>query len=162
MPYTRSHIWSCVGINSSPRRTPSQVQSVTAAPSRTSTPSWLSERRAACDSEGCRTSEQPLRALNENDTSALRIDRLEVGRKRPFSELGNCAGHLDAGWAAATTTNVISRRVRQRRSRFRRVECKQDAATQIGRVVDGFQPGRKRAESLWPKYACRAPVASTK
>ena len=70
---------------------------------------------------------------------------MEVGRERPFSELGNGAGHLDAGWAAADHNESHQSPSFVNISLvFGAFEGKQDAATQIGRVVDGLQPGCKR------------------
>ena len=133
------------GMKSPPRRTPSQLQSVTAAPSRTSTPSCSSERRAVSDSVSVNGVEHARRGFNQDDAGAARIDGTEIGGKRALGKLGDGAGHLDAGRAAADHHEghqpapllgvgfVLGA-----------LEGKQDAAAQISGVVDRLETRRER------------------
>ena len=132
-------------MRSAPIETPSASSAVTAVPSRTSTPSCSSDVFAASDSDGIERRQQARRRLDQNDARAARIDRAEIRRERAVGKLRDGAGHLDAGRAAADDDEIQQPRALGRIGLgLGLLEGEQDAAADVGRVVDGLQAGRER------------------
>ena len=122
---------------------------VTGAPSRTSTPSCSSDRFAP-----------PPTATGANggsrrgpaSTSTMRALRGSMVRKsageRALGELGDGAGHLDAGRAAADDDEgQQARALGGVGLGLGALEGEQDAAAQLGRVVDRLQARARRPPS---------------
>ena len=87
--------------------------------------------------------QQARRRLDQDDARGARIDRAEVRRQRAVRQLRDGAGHLDAGRAAADDDEIQQPRALVRiRLGLGLLEGEQDAAANVGRVVDGLQPGR--------------------
>ena len=66
---------------------------------RTVTPRRCSDRSAFADSVGGEARQDSIGGLDEEDAGAARIDRPEVTPERVPRQLGDLAGHLDAGGA---------------------------------------------------------------
>ena len=87
--------------------------------------------------------EQARRRLDQDDARGARIDRAEVRRQRAVRELRDGAGHLDAGRPAADDDEIQQPRALVRiLLGLGLLEGEQDAAANVGRVIDGLQPGR--------------------
>ena len=85
--------------------------------------------------------EQARRRLHQDDARGARVDRAEVLGKRAVCQLGDRAGHLDAGRAAADDHEIQQPRALGRVGLgLGLLEGEQDAAADVGRVVDGLQP----------------------
>ena len=92
---------------------------------------------------GIERRQQPRPGLDQNDAGRARIDRAEIHRQRTLGEFGDGAGHLDAGRPAADDDEI------QQPAAlvgigfgFGALERQQNAAAQIGGVVDGLQARR--------------------
>ena len=116
-----------------------------AAPRRRAAPASAAPSSDSARSNGVSSAR---RGLDQDDAGAARIDGAEVGGKRALRKLGDGAGHLDAGRAAADHHEG------QQPSPLLGVglglgalEGEQDAAAQIGGVVDRLQTRRERAPS---------------
>ena len=89
--------------------------------------------------------EQARRRLDQDDARRARIDRAEILGERAVGQLGDRARHLDAGRAAADDDEVQQPRALGRVGLgLGLLEGEQDAAADVGRVVDGLQAGRER------------------
>ena len=128
---------------SSPIVTPSASQCVTGVPRRTSTPSLSSElvRGGAQHRRKGRQHARP--GLDQDDARLARIDVAEVVAQRHARQLGDGAGHLDAGRAAAdhdegeeAAAGLVAL------GRLGVLERRQDAAADVRGVVDLLQAGR--------------------
>ena len=85
--------------------------------------------------------EQARRRLHQDDARGARVDGAEVLGKRAIGQLGDRAGHLDAGRAAADDHEIQKPRPLGRIGfGLGLFEGEQDAAADVGRVVDGLQP----------------------
>ena len=141
-----------------PTSTPLPSTAVTAAPSRTSTPSFI-EREARLLGQGrVKRRQQAIGGLDENDVGFTRVDHPEIRSQRLSGEFGDGSGHLHARRSAADDDEVEEApslgRVRLGLGLF---EGDEDALPQIGRVVDALQT---RSEGC-PILAAEIGVAGT-
>ena len=82
-------------------------------------------------------------ALEQDDARRARVDAAEVARERVARDLGERAGHLDAGRPPPTTTNVSHwRRASARLLPLGGLEGQQHAPADLERVLERLEPGR--------------------
>ena len=123
--------------------TPSPSHWETGVPSRTSTAAARASARAAFAQRRRESRQQARAGLDQHDARVAGIDAAEVVAQRHVGQLGDGAGHLDAGRAAADHDEgeqapPLSRVV----APLGLLEGGQDAAADAGGVVDLLQAGR--------------------
>ena len=131
-------------IRSSPSVTPLSSQAVTALLEHDLGADPLERRFGIVGELRIEGREQPRPGLDQNDARVARIDIAEIGGERPLGELGDRAGHLDAGRAAADhdegqeplPLGLVALGLGA-------LEGDQDAAAKLGRVLDLLQAGRR-------------------
>ena len=84
-----------------PTVTPSSSMPTTVRPVSTVTPSCSSDRSAFAESDGGKLGSTRSAASTSRMRRGARVDRAEVAAQRVARELGDLAGHLDAGRAGA-------------------------------------------------------------
>jgi hypothetical protein len=108
---------------------------------------------------------QPLRkrrqnrrtTLEEDDPCGPRIEMPEVARQRLSRDLGQRAGHLDA-CRSATDDDKGEKFAAALRIHFPfgALECQQDAAPDLQRVLQGFETGRDSAPFVVAEIGVRS------
>ena len=121
--------------------------STTIAPSCTSMPRSLQVRCGLLRELAAERAEHRVGAVDQHDPGGARVDPAEVAGQRPPGQLGDLAGHLDAGRAGADHGEgeqpVDLRRVVGQLGELERAE---DAAAQLEGVVDALEPRRVLGE----------------
>ena len=100
-------------------------------------------------------------ALEQQDARRLGPDVAEVLPQRLPRDLGERAGELDAGRAAADDHEGQQPPLRGRSVSRSAASNASSTCRRISSASSSvFRPGARAAHSGWPKYACAAPVAT--
>jgi hypothetical protein len=101
---------------------------------------------------GGKVGQQPRPRLDEDHARPARVDRAEIARERAARELGDGAGELDAGRAAADDDDREKPRVLLR---FEVISARSNASRSRRRIAVAsssvLSPGAYRAHSSRPK-----------
>ena len=134
---------------------------VTVAPVRTSTPKAISCRRAFSESSGTYAVSTRSDPSSRMMCACFRIDPPKILGQSVMRDFAQRAGQLDASRPSADDDEgqpgTALGRVRLALGHFK---GRQHPAADFQRIADTLQSRRQGAHSSWPKYECRAPVAT--